>query len=730
MTQEKLQIIVELIKQGNLAGATAELEKLGSTSEASDKKTKDATEGMTGFGKAVVGSAAKYAAWTFIITEGLKVSKESIQAYQQAEAAVNQLNGSLRAAGQYSQEYSDDLRELADTMQSELKIDNKDILGSASILTQFGAVRDEMPRFLEDVANMKAAGVDMNTAATAIGSALQGQFGPIQRILKIDFPEGTTRAEKLAQSLQLLEQRFGGLAKATSGGIGGLSDLKIELGNLKEDFGKFLLTGIEPYVKQLTEGIRVLRGALAPEPSEQERNLLAQLAAQRGELQSIVDTRRANNQLSKEEADAMDELIGKGGNAVQVYEALNKVRKALIDNTSVTGMKAALDPSRFLDPEVVKQELEMLQKYSELQKAAGAIQFPHISTESNLKDIEKQKNFSFGMLDLMGVASELEIAKMRESAHHEYVMGLAQLATEGKSVVDEIGTYSMNAHERETEAIRLHFRERRELVEAYYKFEIEQASGNAQAQRDLREQLSADLVALKKKEDQATSESFQLFQQVGQAAMRNFSSGISSAFVDFVRGTKDAKEAFQEFASSFLAQLAQMILEQIIFNALRQSALGQWMGFSNGGVAAPGGVRMAASGGMFGEVSSPTFFPKFNVVAGEAGSEIMAVLSRPRVENFNGFAAHVGNVGSRRMALVDAGALPRFAADGLITGAQGQTQAGARAGGTIQILVGLTPDVKAEIIQSSVAGAVVRVEQDMKSHTSMNAAVKQAVGGV
>ncbi len=71
--------------------------------------------------------------------------------------------------------------------------------------------------------------------------------------------------------------------------------------------------------------------------------------------------------------------------------------------------------------------------------------------------------------------------------------------------------------------------------------------------------------------------------------------GLGDAMFEIVDGTKSAKEAFEDFARTFLRDIAKMILQQIALNAVR-SAFG---GFSGGGAvgAAGGGYIGAAEGG-------------------------------------------------------------------------------------------------------------------------------------
>jgi hypothetical protein len=119
------------------------------------------------------------------------------------------------------------------------------------------------------------------------------------------------------------------------------------------------------------------------------------------------------------------------------------------------------------------------------------------------------------------------------------------------------------------------------------------------------------------------------------------------------------------------------------------------------------GYNLAASGGAFGpifaaggvnDVSSATYFPKFNVVAGEAGREVMTVLAKPRMANFNGLSAQVGMAGSNRLAITSADALAAHAGGG--------------AGGSMVIEVRVSPGSEARIVETSLHNVIVHMQQD------------------
>jgi hypothetical protein len=224
-----------------------------------------------------------------------------------------------------------------------------------------------------------------------------------------------------------------------------------------------------------------------------------------------------------------------------------------------------------------------------------------------------------------------------------------------------------------------------------------------------------DVILVKEKERHRLSSLIAVdMKELGATMIRDFAGGLSHAIVSaFEEGDK----AFQKFAVNFMKAMAEMILQALILRAI-QSFLG-----GGGQVGATGDfnsnrnvTNLAARGGFFpimaangvSDVSSPTFFPKFNVVAGEAGREVMTVLAKPRLVNFNGLSAQVGRAGNNRLAITSADALASRAGGG-------------GAGGNVQVVISLTPGLKGEIVQASLENVTVHMQQDTTlSRTTKN----------
>lgn len=75
------------------------------------------------------------------------------------------------------------------------------------------------------------------------------------------------------------------------------------------------------------------------------------------------------------------------------------------------------------------------------------------------------------------------------------------------------------------------------------------------------------------------------------SVQESFASGFAGAFDSFISGAQSAKDAFRNFATDFLRQIAKMILQQMVLRALQ----------SIGGAAAPAPVPVMHTGGVVGQ---------------------------------------------------------------------------------------------------------------------------------
>ncbi len=83
-----------------------------------------------------------------------------------------------------------------------------------------------------------------------------------------------------------------------------------------------------------------------------------------------------------------------------------------------------------------------------------------------------------------------------------------------------------------------------------------------------------------------------------------FVDGVGNAIESIIDGTKTAKEAFRDFARSAFAEVAKLILQQIVLNALKSFGFGG----AQGGLVTAGGIQTGgfASGGFVSGAGGPT----------------------------------------------------------------------------------------------------------------------------
>ena len=282
-----------------------------------------------------------------------------------------------------------------------------------------------------------------------------------------------------------------------------------------------------------------------------------------------------------------------------------------------------------------------------------------------------------------------------------------------KTFKDQLVLDSLTGEARELEAIEQKYQRELKLLDDL------SAASKITAAEQMR--MSQQLDAMRTNEINKVKQlnlDIQTNKQIGEDAAKLFASGFSQAFMDFVSGTKSAGEAFKEFAAAFLREVARMIIQTLILRAI--SSIFGAAGGGGGGAAsisagtdAQGGIHFAADGiPGIANISAPTFFPRFNVLAGEAGSEMMTVMARPHRLSIGGIDAVVGNVGPNKVAMTSASDL---------------AAAGGAAGGNLNINVSFSPGVIADITENSVQRARVAVAQDVRDNTTMSRNIRQLV---
>ena len=283
-------------------------------------------------------------------------------------------------------------------------------------------------------------------------------------------------------------------------------------------------------------------------------------------------------------------------------------------------------------------------------------------------------------------------------------------------------------------------------VRAYYDGVIQMAREANQETARLEEQKTEHIEALTKRQTLASKQLYDGVNQGIDQAIQGTASGMTAAFDAMIDGTKSASQAWEDFGRSFLKMIRDIILQLLITIALKAALRAFGVPAADGGTfgsidhaetepspAAKGMVKMRAAGGIDGvdEVSSPTFLPKFNVLAGEAGREMLTVLARPSFFDRDGMRGIVGLAKGWRLMVLPAEQVEQRltrAASGYVSGGTSQFVGSANIGrGSEQdythIKIELSPELEARIVSESVRRSKVEVIRDVGRDTPMRKAV-------
>lgn len=242
MANEQVQIDVNVSDQASAALAKIEarlssLEDTVTKSNSSFKKIGDTILGVFGgnlltsaLGK--VEQAASELFNTFIV--------DGVHAAQEEEDAINKLNTALASAGKFSKQASEDFISFAKDLESVTKFSDDAVIAAGALLESLARLDSQgLQKATEAAANMASAlGIDLESAVRLVGKAANGEVGALSRY-GIQVQKGATDAQTFANTLDVLNSRFGGTASAQVKTFSGaIAQLGNQFNNLQEATGK------------------------------------------------------------------------------------------------------------------------------------------------------------------------------------------------------------------------------------------------------------------------------------------------------------------------------------------------------------------------------------------------------------------------------------------------------------------------------------------------------------
>jgi hypothetical protein len=214
----------------------------------------------------------------------------SVIAFDKQAKAIAQVEAGIKSTGQAAGFTSDELQKMASDLQNKTIFGDEDILqnATAQLLTFTNIAGEQFERTQEAALDLATRlDGDLKSASIQLGKALNDpvanlsalsrsgiQFSTSQKEVIKSLAESGRLAEAQTIILDELNNQYGGAAEAAAqAGLGGFQQLKNELGDLSEEFGKLILENIEPFKKSIRTLIDRLRGL-----TDEQRKTLIQFA--------------------------------------------------------------------------------------------------------------------------------------------------------------------------------------------------------------------------------------------------------------------------------------------------------------------------------------------------------------------------------------------------------------------------------------------------------------------
>lgn len=167
---------------------------------------------------------------------------DGIKAFQEEEDAINRLNSALRAHGLLSKENSDALLAQASALQATTKFADDQVISVQALLANLTSLSsDGIQTATKATLDLSTAmSIDLESAARLVGKAAEGNVSALKKY-GIEVKAGVTDSETFANTLKLLQDRFGGASEAAQKTFSGaLANVGNTFGDLQETFGSLV----------------------------------------------------------------------------------------------------------------------------------------------------------------------------------------------------------------------------------------------------------------------------------------------------------------------------------------------------------------------------------------------------------------------------------------------------------------------------------------------------------
>lgn len=385
------------------------------------KASENFSQKLTGMAKAVAGA--------YVVSQLAGFLKEAAgQALQAAESQAR-LSAVLRATGGTAGFTADQLADYAGKLEEATGVSDEAIKDSMAVLATFRSVQGETFKDATSLALDMAAvfGTDLRSASTMLGKALEDPIQGVTALRRVGvslteqqreqiqaFIEAGEKAKAQGVILDALRVQVGGAAQAVKGATGGLRDLGVALGNVKEAIGGVIvgatkgagvLQWLTDAARKLAEGLQIL--AQGQKSYDYTANLTAHA------LENLIKKKQEQlEQLNRER-----EALPKTSEAY--HQKTQQVGKLILEIKQLTGVLEKKRSQEQVAAEAIQDTTAAeAKRREETEKAAKALEELRQTTKALLDSLfpteKKAKDFASAVVTLTraeeaGLVSHIEI---------------------------------------------------------------------------------------------------------------------------------------------------------------------------------------------------------------------------------------------------------------------------------------------------------------------------------
>lgn len=171
-----------------------------------------------------------------------------------AEDAQNKLAQAMANQGILSTELLGAYKAQANALQQLTTFEDDAITGAQATLTMYGVEEDQMRKLTEATLDFaQSKGIDLRTASDLVGKSAGSSTNALARY-GIEIEAGGTKAQRAAQLIEGLNEKFGGQAQNAALSYGGqIKQIKNSIGDMTEEIGFGILNGLQPMITKFKE---------------------------------------------------------------------------------------------------------------------------------------------------------------------------------------------------------------------------------------------------------------------------------------------------------------------------------------------------------------------------------------------------------------------------------------------------------------------------------------------